>query len=222
MGQHSRYYSPYGPLLPLNRQPHHLYPLGGYGGASASYYFSRQAQQPRPISTCYPSSVDGCSTYYSVYGYEGGQGGGGGGVPGVVPPNLGMAAAAGRSTSESGIYSPTRRLRPSDYAQLQQQQMQLALMQQQQQQQSYYHHHHHRRKSSADSGGSGSGLEEDFDIAQAIFALIALTAYLVSLGSSLALAYFLAHHEQDSRACGLTLAATLLPSLIVNILSLKW
>ncbi len=98
--------------------------------------------------------------------------------------------------------------------------MQLALMQQQQQQSYHHHNYHHRRKSSADSGGSG--LEEDFDIAQAIFALIALTAYLVSLGSSLALAYFLAHHEQDSRACGLTLAATLLPSLIVNILSLKW
>lgn len=186
---HHQLYSPYGPLPLLSRGPLPVV-------ASSASYFSRHQAALR----CYPHPTSDCSAYYSIYGCYPGAGG-----------------AAGRSTSESGIYSPTRRLRPAEYAHLQNHQLQ------QLQQQQYYHNnnhsYHHRRKSSADAG---SGLDDDFDIANAIFALIALTAYLVSFGSSLALAYFLHHHEQDGKACALTLAATILPSVIVNILSLKW
>lgn len=116
----------------------------------------------------YPHPTSDGSAYYSIYG--------GGGC-------------YGRS-SESGIYSPTRR-RPNDY-----------------QRSGQYHH------SETDC--------EDFDIANAIFALISLTAYLVGIGASVALAYFFYHHEHDTKMCALTVGTTLLPSIIVSILSLKW
>ena len=72
---------------------------------------------------------------------------------------------------------------------------------------------------------SNNDYEEDFDfdIANAIFSLISLTSYLVSLGASFALAYFLYHHENDQTLLAtVTVAAILLPSIIVNVLSLKW
>src|SRR5699024_561353 len=99
----------------------------------------------------------------------------------------------GRSSETSGIYSPTRR-RPEFHG----------------------HHQQGHRKDVLDE------CEADFDIANAIFALVSLTTFLTSLGASLALAYFFHHHEHDMILFGLTLGATLVPAVIVNILSLKW
>ncbi|XP_075678248.1 uncharacterized protein LOC113791528 [Dermatophagoides pteronyssinus] len=64
--------------------------------------------------------------------------------------------------------------------------------------------------------------EQDFDIFNAIFALISLMLYCCCSGSTLILAYFLWRHEQDWLLFLLTIFSTLIPSIIVNIISLKW
>lgn len=64
--------------------------------------------------------------------------------------------------------------------------------------------------------------EEDFDIFNAIFALISLMLHVCCSGATLILAYFLWRHEHDKILFWLTLTATIVPSIIVNIISLKW
>ncbi|KAJ6218624.1 hypothetical protein RDWZM_009781 [Blomia tropicalis] len=107
----------------------------------------------------------------------------------------GINGAYGRS-SESGIYSPTR-IRAANKRNCDQYNP---------------HHHHHRNYEKS----------EDFDFVNAIFALISLTIYLISIGASIALAYFFYRHENDQRMSAFTLATTIIPSIIANILSLKW
>lgn len=64
--------------------------------------------------------------------------------------------------------------------------------------------------------------DEDFDIFNAIFALISLMSHCCCSGSTFILAYFLWRHEQDMLLFWLTIFATVVPSIIVNVISLKW
>lgn len=64
--------------------------------------------------------------------------------------------------------------------------------------------------------------EEDFDIFTAIFTLVSLTSYIVCQLSSLWLAYFWWRHEHRPWWAWSTLIIMLVPTIVINLLSIKW
>lgn len=78
-------------------------------------------------------------------------------------------------------------------------------------------------------GGAGGGggyprfqKEEDFDIFTAIFTLVSLTSYIVCQLSTLWLAYFWWRHEDRPWWALSTLGILLVPTIVINLLSIKW
>ena len=62
---------------------------------------------------------------------------------------------------------------------------------------------------------------EGFGILSAIFTIISLMSYVTDIGTDLTVCYFL-YGVNDSFALGLTFVITIIPSITVNLFSIKW
>jgi len=63
--------------------------------------------------------------------------------------------------------------------------------------------------------------DEEFTIFSAIFTLISLISYVIDIGTDISVCYFL-FGENERISFGLTSAITIIPSITVNIFSIKW
>ncbi len=63
--------------------------------------------------------------------------------------------------------------------------------------------------------------DEEFTIFSAIFTIISLISYVIDVGTDISVCYFL-FGENDRISFGLTSAITIIPSITVNIFSIKW
>lgn len=94
---------------------------------------------------------------------------------------------------------------------------------------SYDHHHHQQQQQrkpvdyeTSDNGRDSEYEQDEFDIFNAIFALISLTSYTICFFTSLALAYCYYANEGAQGLAALTALAVLVSCIVVNILSFKW
>ncbi|CAG2100230.1 unnamed protein product [Medioppia subpectinata] len=62
---------------------------------------------------------------------------------------------------------------------------------------------------------------DGFGVLSAIFAIISLMSYVIDIGTDLSVCYFL-YGINDRFSLGLTFAITIIPSITVNIFSIKW